>query len=45
MSSLDSYGLGFLHRDGGHWGPPGSHVQLSEQEACKVPYAKRAPET
>lgn len=45
MSPLDSYGFGFLHRDGGHRGPLGSHVQLSEQEACKVPDAERAPET
>lgn len=44
MSPVDGCGFGFLRRDGGPRGPPGSHIQLSEQEACEVPNAERAPE-
>lgn len=42
MPPLDSCGLGLLHTDGDCRRPSRSHLQLPEQETCKVPHAERA---
>lgn len=45
MPPLDSCGLGLLHSDGDCRRSSWSHLQLSKQEARKVPHAERAPQT